>query len=317
MGFFNHLFGSNSSLAAEINIDEQKRIAIWEEYLANCRKEEELAKFFNRGNINNAINHLDALDKVLRNIEMLNSKELIDIEGEEMLEDEIIADLKRLNAQDSQLEIFNLLQSIANEANKREKIIVLLRKIYDTVRLKLHIIKKLLQRTTNMHSFLSELFELIFYRIPNLNSVFMENYYFGDRKKNHLLVAKITRTIILGEEFNEDEISAEIEFVKKVSRQMNPESSTVYGRFARRIFIELADIAKRKMEPDYDMGNIITQIEELMLDDNLMREVIARKKGRINLSDEQIGFTINAFREAYGESFDNVIDDYRKALNNN
>lgn len=299
MGLFNRLFGSPGNIAKELNFDEETRIKLWERHLEDYKKEEQLAKFFSPGNINNATNNLDELDRKLGEIEKLTNKDLINIENEEKLGDEILADLHTLRSIESGASITNLNLKIINESRKQEKIRILLAKIHDALKLKLHIIHKIRQRTPNIQILLQGLFDLIFNIQSKLYSIFMESSYFAHNLEQYETIKKITRAIILEQEFNEELINATTDFIKLAIKKMDPESSSSLRNLGERIFKELLNIARSKMSKDYDIADLILEVERIMQDDLLLHQVVLKTKGRVKLTDEQVNLVGKAFKEAY------------------
>lgn len=313
MGWFNYLFGSRRSLVREELIDEQKIIGSWEILLKNHEERENLSKFFSHGNINTALTNLEELDKVLNQIEELIPKDLVEIENDEKLESEIIRDLEKLAGTNGRAETTSLCNAIASQTQKQEKLKKLLKKIYDVLQLELHLLKKIHQRTSNMRSFLSGLFTLIFHEESELYSLFRERYYFRDNMEKFSIIKQITRAVILEQTFDEGAISAEMEFVNFMANKMGPDSRHRYRKLGENIFHELIELAETRMTPDFDFGHIITEVEHILENVGVMREIIIRNRGRMQFTEEQINWTIKAFRRAYTDQhFEDLEVDYTK-----
>ena len=93
MGLLNHLFGSKKDLAKELVMDDNKRMALWNEHLANYASREKLSKHFNYANVDKALQDFEATDIVLGKIETLTSPELVDIANGEKIDKESVSSL--------------------------------------------------------------------------------------------------------------------------------------------------------------------------------------------------------------------------------
>lgn len=305
MGLLNHLFGSRRAIARELGLDADARIKLWETHLENHRKREEISKFFNRGNIENALNNPEQLEVVLKQLDDLISRDIIDIEGEEKLEDEILLDIKLLVESD---EIRALNRAIAEEPKKQEKLKELFRKIHNMLLLELHIIKRLRQGALKKRELLHGLFNLVFYNEAELYALFREELYFKESRDLFGTIKNISRSILLEQEFDESKIAAETEFINMAIKRMGPNSRHSFRKLGEDIFRQLMQIAEDRMEPDYDLGHIVTEMERLMYDDNLMMQLLIQSKDRLKLSEEETMWTIKAFRKAYGH-FENLLEE--------
>lgn len=297
MGFFNHLFGNKSSIAREVGLDAQKRPQIWRQHVANYPQKAELSKLFSPGNIDRALQDLNALDKVLERIEGLIDRDLIDIEGEEKTEDEILADLGKLaNAGDS----LWLVDRIFEEVDTQKALLAIFKRIHDVLKVELHSLRlirqKIRQGQGNIREPLLQLFRLIFHEETFLYEKFTPGYIL-----NKLLADKVDRiaaAVLLEEEFKEEVQSDEDKFVWKMVRIFGKEDSEHhYRKLGEAIYLDLAHIAGASMLSGADLEKGIRRLERLMRSDRVMFDVI--KHQRPKYSDERIRWVMRAFREAY------------------
>lgn len=143
MGILNHLFGGRRGLAKEL-ISKEKRMEIFKNrYLHTIPKKIERAKYFSFRNIDNALKNPAELRKVLQKIEGMTVHEIIDIEGEEKSDSEIINDLKRLGSTESNDETISLLKSIGQGEDVQKNILMIFRKLHQVLTTELHVIKLL------------------------------------------------------------------------------------------------------------------------------------------------------------------------------
>ena len=307
MGLLNDLFGSRAGRARGLSIKGQERLRLWEKHLKDFKKREELSKFFSIANIGYALEHPEELDRVLDQIENLISKDIVVIDAEEKLENEILRDLARLAGRDSQAETSMLNSAIMDETQKQDKLKKLFKKILDVLTLELHLIRKIRQRSSNMRAFLSGLFRLIFIEEAKLYELFLGERILSDDRDMFGAIQKISRAIILEEKFDEDAVSAETEFINSMIDQMGPESRHSFRKLGERIFHELINLAKGRMGENYDPENLIEVMESILENDAVMLQIITKKKGRLQLSVEQIRWTLNAFKKAYtAEHFSDI-----------
>ncbi len=308
MGLLDWLFRSESDLARELSLDEEQVILLWSGHIENWKKREALSKFFNYGNVENAIRNPGKLIEILGSIEELISRDITDIDNEEKLDEEILRDLEILASKESTVLIDSINEAIVFETEKQKFMRVLLIRIRDTLKLELHLIKKI-KTTPNAKNLLSALFRLIFHVESDLNAVFMESYYREESKQEFGIVKKIVRAVLLEQRFNEDEISAEIEFVREAVSQMGSGSKNAMRKFAERIFDALVSIARKNIPSDSPQDILMTEFENLLRNDGLLRRLAVEKKGEIELPEEQILWTVKAFRRAYRkEHFDNLFE---------
>src|SRR3989344_2723612 len=96
MGLLNHLFGNKSSIARELALDGNKRMALWNKHLANWELREKLSVQFNYKNVDAVVKNFNATKEILDKIAALIPPELVNIADEEKTDAEISEDLERL-----------------------------------------------------------------------------------------------------------------------------------------------------------------------------------------------------------------------------
>ena len=294
MGLFNHLFGNKTDLAREIHFDSEKRLRLWQEHLANFPKRESLAKYFSFANVDNALIDRKKLDYTLVEIKSLISEDLVDIDNEEKTQDEILGDIARLLSSMKVYEVSHLTSLVI----RQEAILKVLEKLYHILKAELHAIKA--ARKNPDKTILLKIFKLIFHEEAFINNMFKSELYPGD-KFNLEDLNKLVKSVLLEERLTEDMQSAEETFVRLAVSQMNPESRHKYRRLAERVYYDLLGIAGvpfRSIE-EFDVGT--KKLEMSILDENLLRKLILKNKGRIKLTDEQVEWTIKAFRKSCKE----------------
>jgi len=162
----------------------------------------------------------DELLKVLKEIEEMTIKGVIDIQGEEKLESEIISDLKRLSSKESIGETISLLESIGECEHIQNNILKIFQKIYQVLGTELHAIrliktkvqylakadKDLMKTLIDAKILLLDLFRLISNQEASLCRAFMQDV-FRD-KEVPLKVDKIARVILLEEELREGDANS-------------------------------------------------------------------------------------------------------------
>ncbi|MBI3036969.1 hypothetical protein HYY73_04450 [Candidatus Woesearchaeota archaeon] len=296
MGLFNNLFGGKKGVATELAFDEQKRLQLWEQHVADYPKREQLVKFFSFANVDKALADLPALDAVLEQIEGLISTDLVEIGEEKKADDEILRDLERLASRESLGKSESLRHKIGSAISRQNAVLTTLKTLHNVLETELHAIRLIRNRPDNMKEILLNLFRIIFhheaYLYMNLSA---EHYYdksFGPE------LNRIVRAILLEEELKKVVESDEDKFVRSMVRIFGREDSEHhYRKLGEAIYSKLAEIAGAPMPRDSDLSIGIKRLERLMRSDRVMFEVI--KHERPKYSDEKIRWVRRAFREAY------------------
>jgi len=293
MGFFNHLFGNRSDIAGEIGFDAKKRLSLWSEHLANFPKREALAKFFSYANVDNALNNLPELDRVLAEIESLVSKDLVSIEDEEKTQDEILQDIERLISSRDGYAVSHLTSIVARQA----AIFNILKKLYRMLKVELHAIRAV--RKNPNRNFLLNLFKLIFHEEASINNGFMAECYSKYGKDTWEDLDRLAKATLLEEKLTEDIQSAEETFIRMAVQEIGSEKRRKYRRLAEDIYYDLLEIigAPFRTPEDFDRG--LEELERLVLDDNTLQKLILKNKRRLKLTDEQVEWMIKAFKKSY------------------
>ncbi len=299
MGLFNHLFGGKKRIAEELKLDEKKRLVLWKKHIQNYPKKEELSRYFSFRDIDNALKDINALDNVMRQIESLILQELVNIKDEEKTDKEILADLGRLTSEQSKNETNGLNVTIEDEYYKQKALLKLFKKIHEVLKLELHAINAIKKHPENMRELLLYLFRLIFHQEAYLYHIYLKKS--SDRSLDEE-INKITRAILLEQEFKKEVQSAEDRFVRSVVEIMGVEGSEEtkhhYRKLAESIYFRLAEMAGAPIKIG-DITKGIERLERLMRNDGVMFEII--KKERPKYSNEKILWIIKAFRKAYSE----------------
>jgi len=300
MGLLNHLFGGKKGVAKELVMDDNKRMALWNEHLANYASREELSKHFNYGNIDKTLQDFNGTLEKLRQLEESISSELISVSDEEPLEKEIFGDLQRLRGT---VDIESLSRVIIEEKQKVQTLLSWFQEIHDVLRAELHLIQVIRKRIwldgiATVKNLLLRLFEIIFHHEARLYKVFREQYFVEENKHIHANIIRIARAIILEEEVKEEMETDEEKFARRMVNQMAPgESIKRYRLLGEKIFYELADRAGAPMSRGEDITEGIKRMEGFMKDDDIMYKIV--KELRPKYDDIKIRGVILAFRQAY------------------
>tara|TARA_Y100000310_G_scaffold318312_1_gene372213 strand:+ start:184 stop:1113 length:930 start_codon:yes stop_codon:yes gene_type:complete len=295
MGLLNHLFGGKKGIAKELVMDDNKRVALWNEHLTNYASREELSKHFNLGNVDKALQDFETTDKILRQIEALISPELVNIANEEKTDEEILADLEQLK---SMPEIEKLSETVVSVKQKQSALLKLFHEILCVLKAELHLMRLIRKKPLDVKDLLLRLFKLIFYHEARLYKVFREQYFSEENKHIHQNIVRIARAIILEEEVKEEMETDEEKFAREIVKQMAPdESRRRYRKLGEDIFLELAEMAGAPMPRGEDITEGIKRMEGFMKNDEIMYKIV--KKLRPRYDDTKIRGVILAFREAY------------------
>jgi len=271
MGLFNHLFGGKKGIAKELVMDDKKRMQLWEKHLSNHPEREKLSRNFNYKNIDEAVKDVAATRNVLDQIEALISPELVDIEGEEKTEKEILADLKRFKAPH---EIQQLSETIVRAKQRQSNLLKLFHEIFNVLGAELHLIRLIKKHPAK--ELLLKLFEIISYHEAELYSVFREGSYFAENIHIHQDIQRIARAIILEEKIEEAVETAEEKFVMMVVKSMgSSERKGRYRRLGEDIYHKLAEmVGASETEHGADFILQLDKIEELMKKDFIMYAIV-------------------------------------------
>ena len=295
MGLLNHLFESKKRIAKEFVMDDNKRMALWNQHLSNYLIRRKLSNHFNFGNIDRALQDFEATDRILGQIEALISPEFVNIANEEKTDEEILADLERLK---SNSEIVKLSEAIVSVKQKQFTLLKLFHEITNVLKAVLHLIKLIRKNPLNSRYLLFRLFEIISHQEARLYKVFREQYFSEENKHIHANIVRIARAIILEEEVKEEMETEEEKFARKMVEQMAPdESMRRYRKLGEDIFSELAEMAGGPMPIEEDITEGIKLMEGFIKNDEIMHNIV--KKLRPKYDDTKIRGVILAFRKAY------------------
>lgn len=297
MGMFNHLFGSKSDLAREIQFDAVRRMTFWQEHLDNFPEREELAKFFSFNNVDNAIAHPQELDKVLARMESLISRDLITIGDEEKTEEEITKDIERIfpGSSEDPIDLVSIVQ-------KRNSMFKTLRRLHDILMVELHAmrtIRKTIREGGILNrDFLLKIFRLIFHDEANINN----NFIAEDSQEDMATLDelnRLTRFVILEEKVTEDMQTAEEAFVRMAVPHMADGSKHKFRRLAESIYEDLLEMVGAPFRDADDIEEGVKQLELKIQDDKLLRELIIKNRRKQKFTDEEILWMVKAFQKAF------------------
>lgn len=293
MGLLTHLFGKKKDIAKELVMDDNKRLALWNKYISIYTTKDLLSRAFSFTNIDRAVRDFEATKQVLEKIESLISPELVNINDEEKLDAEILADLERLK---STAEIEGITWTLVYEKKKQVALLAVFREIHDLLKTELHLIQLIRQKPSNVKELLLRLFKLIIHNEALLCKPFIKEFYFD--KSAHARIAKLAEAVILEEEIKEEIETDEEKFVKEMVKKMGlEESKHRYRKLAEDIYYELAERAGAPLGMKGDIIKGIERLEKLMKDDACMLSIV--KKLRPKYDDVKIQAVILAFRKAY------------------
>lgn len=298
MGLFNHLFGNLPSVAREVRFDSQKRLQLWLEHLANYSERERLSSSFSFRNVDAALQDFDGLIQVLGSIERLIGSDIIDIEGEEKTESEILADLKRLVGHSSDYE--QLHDSILEEDSTQKVLLAIFQRIHDVLKAELHAIKLIRQKPGNVRELLLLLFQLVFQREAILYKRFSPASF-----RDKLLadkVGRIANAILLEQEFKEEVNADENAFVRRMVTGMgNAESRNRFRVLAESIHDELLERTGAPWRTANEFERGFKEFQGLIGSDGALAEIIAGviRKRHLRYRQEDIPVILKAFRQSY------------------
>ena len=300
MGIFNHLFGGRKGLARELVSDSEKLIELWKTHLRLYRRKKILAKRFSFKHIEDLLKNPERLEKALKRIEKVVMNEIINIEGEEKLEEEIITDLKKLNSEETYQEIMDWTIEIGKEKNIQTNILNIFGRLHQVLSTELHIIrivkKRILEKNyQNIKDLLLGLFQLIFHREDYLYDAFDSEAF---RNKNvPLQVEKIVRAILLEEKLEKEELIVEDKFLRLMVKVMGKEkSSTNYRKLGKNIYSDIMKEAGAPFMGEDAVNKGLEKFVKMAGDDNFLQALI--KKHRPDFDDKKTKRVMEAFRKA-------------------
>jgi len=295
MGLLNHLFGNKSSIARELALDGNKRMALWNKHLANWELREKLSVQFNYKNVDAVVKNFNATKEILDKIAALIPPELVNIADEEKTDAEISEDLERLKGM---REIESIYTDIVLVQQKQALLRTLFREILNVLKAELHLIKLIKKKPTNLRELLLKLFMIIFHNEAQLYKIFREQCFSEEHKHVHPIIARIARAIILEEKIVEEMETDEEKFARQMVKQMADESMHAYRKLGEDIFYELARLAGAPMGMGEDIVTGIARMEGHIRNDGIMYRIV--KRLRPKYTDVKIRGVILAFRMAYG-----------------
>ena len=298
MGLLNHLFGDKKGIAHELEVYGEKRISLWEQHLSNYpKREQSVIVFSSHEKIIIAIKNTPELEKLLDELEELISEDVISIESEERTEKKILEDLDILTSAESRKDSNVLIHKLALEHHNQNVFLTIFRKIHAVLALELHVIKstrkKLRQKDlSNIPKLLYGLWTLVSHQESILYRAFNPRNFMDEIARDK--IQNVARTIILEEEFKEEEQSDEHKFVSYLLDIFGGDDSEhYYGELGMHIFSKLAEMTG-SMEDYDDHYDWINRFEEFYYSDEILSSVIREFHRK---SDErEIKLIMTAFR---------------------
>ena len=295
MGLLNQIFGSNKDIVNELKLDFDKRLKLWEEHLANFPQREKLVKFFSSGNIDKALADDTGLENILSQLESLLSPELISIGEEEKIDKEILSDLQKLK-ETGHIEYLN--SDFLREKQKQQFLIQIFKEIHDVLIVELHLINLIRRKPENIKEILNKLFRLVFFNESHLYNLFRGQFTSKDKANLTESINKISRAVLLQEDFKEEIETDKDKFVKDlVERMGDDESKHSYRVLGEDIYSDLVEMAGGPLSKGEDITEGIKRLEKLMEDDKVLIGII--KKNKPSYNKDKIDSVMKAFRESY------------------
>lgn len=300
MGLLAYWAGKRKAIAEHLAKDEKKRLALWEQHLANYLRRKDLCQHFSYKNIDAALKGLQATGRVLEQIEGLMLPEMVILQQEEKLEEEIIADLGRLKDSGHHEQVN---EKLIYQKNKEQTLRNIFAEMHATITTEIHLLRhfqKLIKEGISpQKDLLIRLFRLIFFDEFMLYKPFMRDLY-RDRTF-HDVVVKVLHAVILEKRFKEELESDEEKFVRLMVGQMGEsegESPRRYRGLAEDIYFGLiTEIGAPFSGRDVDITDSIKRLEVVMSNDKKM--IIIIKKLRPKYDVKKVQVVMLAFRKAY------------------
>lgn len=290
MTLLNILFGNKKRRAVdEFLFHANQRMRLWKQHLNYFEARHSLVRFFKYNEVDNALNNFDKLLDVLRRIELSISQDLVNIKDEEKNEQAILSDLNSLTSRDSLEHTDTLTAQAARTYYKKENLIEVFKKLYETLQLELHTINLIRSKPQNV--LLIRLFDLIFYQEYRLTKPFIGEHYTD--VSMHTDVEKVASSLLLEKEFDEKIAFAEKKIVQDMEAIMGDSKSIHdYRLLAKSLLDRLVDKAS---DDTKFASEIVDKIVVLLDNTRLLRSMIVSL--RPNYSAEDVDRIIQAFRK--------------------
>lgn len=308
MGFFNILFGGRKNAAKDVLIKSEKRIPLFNKHLSKSHVKINYFLDHSDNKLFLLVKDPDRLNGLLDEIEANISRDLIDIEGEEKLESDIIADLERLNA--SGVEVMLLQEDLRDEINIESNIQKIFHKYYEVLATELRMVQlirtKLKEKDLGkVKELLSSLRKLITVTEIDVSNTFSPGFGMGTRGLPFKL-KQVIRAVLLEQEINEKELVASKKFSRSVKKRVkaSPESKSAYKKWFDNIYITVINKAGAPFADYTEFEKGRKEMDRIIFDDtNALRSIILAelKKRKKVYTDEDVTQIIEAFRDAYAE----------------
>lgn len=304
MTLLNYIFrGENSK--SELNLDNNRRLEIWNNHLALYKQKEELARNIDFPKLGSpdspgeAITNWENTIEVLTQIEGLISQDLVVIEDEEKSEEKVLNDIKE--AKD-----YRDLETKINEQRVKET----LEKIYKLLKAELRTIRLIKTKPKNVHELLRYLFQSIYNTEGFLYKLF------NDEGKK---IEPIIQAILFEEEVKIEK-DEKLELAQKILTQIeiqlddddNIEDNSYLDicQYIYSMLVEKANI-EVQLRGDKNLIANVNKMEEIMGNDYKMREITTKAVKNLHFKELEIDALIIAFREGYNKGF---FDDWAEDL---
>jgi len=275
---------------------KQKNLSLWENHLSSFKIRYRLAYDLNYSEFKKSDWNIEKSLKIVSQIGVTLSPEIITIENGEKNEKEIIAEIKKLSTIG---DIKGLCHKLIEEKNKEESMLKIFHEIHQTLKTELYIMKFIIKKPQNVIDMLITLRNLIRNNEYELYPVFMGhgNYDFQYNPRLLETMHEIAKAVLFREKWVEKKESADEAFAKELySKMSEKESNNAYRTLGEKIFMELVDMIKDSRK-EGDTSNDIEELLPLMENGSVMYNII--KKLRPKYSDEKIRIIIETFKECF------------------
>jgi len=150
MGLLNRFFRSTEAIAKELVEDENTIVKTWKEYLASTKE---------KGELIDAIQSGQNLQKLLQRLKSVVSSELVKISDEEKTEKELLADITAIEHEKNVKRVQKLQYCFYNAETKYKFIYHLLEELLNVLKQELHLTENLSKGAKNEAVFVAKLKE--------------------------------------------------------------------------------------------------------------------------------------------------------------
>lgn len=293
MGLLNRFFKNRKDVAKEILKDFEFCKSIWASYIANyINKVESVRKLLvSAGSAGKVlIKDQDQILKIIQDIENSIPRDLVNIQGEEKKEQEILKNVKKLTSNAGGRAVYSLREQIIDEEKTITATYGILEKLAENLRAQLHVIKLIKQNPTN-EELLWSLYDLV-----NTQEWAFISFFNGkirnikDRERLELII-----NVLRGEQIAKEVETEKEKLVKKyreIIMDVHSERENEIRGLALSVYEELKKEVDYYNNPDPE-----EKIRALVYDDVRLTEKIKEFKSKY--PKEKLKAFIKAFRYAY------------------